>query len=160
MSCNHENFAAEVDVNRLLQDEESAEPNRWQADVRIKCADCGLPMRFIGLPAGMDLNGAAVSVDGEEGRFAIAPRGHVLSEIEGGAVGFTVRKSGHRGVLRRDDDGHWYAVPLADVGAFDALMEKIDGVEYMDLPDAFDEFNNRFGACRIDSYSDVEIILP
>ena len=154
MSCNHENFAAEVDVNRLLPSEDAGEPHRWQADVRIKCADCGLPMRFIGLPAGLDLNGAAVSVDGEEGRFAIAPRGHVLSEIEGGAV------SGHRGVLRRDDDGHWYAVPLADVEAFDALMEKIEGVEYMTNPDAFDEFNNRFGACRIDSYTDVTVLLP
>lgn len=69
-------------------------------------------------------------------------------------------KSEKRGVLRRDDDCHWYAVPLADVEAFDALMERIEGVDYMENPDAFDEFNNRFGACRIDSYSDAEIVLP
>lgn len=160
MQCSHENFEAMVNVSRILADETTKAPHRWQADITIKCADCGLPMRFIGLPAGLDLNGAAVSVNGEEGRFAIAPKGHVLSEIEGGTVGFTVRKSGHRGVLRRDDDSHWYAVPVGDVEAFDALMERIEGVDYMDLPDAFDEFNNRFGACRIDSYADVEIVLP
>jgi hypothetical protein len=51
-----------------------------------------MPFRFIGLPAGLDLNGAAVSADACEARLAIAPKGEVLSEIEGGVVGFSVRK--------------------------------------------------------------------
>jgi len=62
--------------------------------VTIKCDACGVPMRFIGLPTGVDLHGAAVSLDGTEGRFAIAPKGEVVSELEGTAVGFTVRKRG------------------------------------------------------------------
>jgi hypothetical protein len=84
--CKHADFCADVTVNRL------EDTGRFQADVRIKCAQCGLPFRFIGLPAGIDLNGAAVSVDGSEGRFAIAPKGEVVTPLEG-LGGFTVRKT-------------------------------------------------------------------
>lgn len=85
-SCKHTNFDANVDVNRL------EDVQRFSADVRISCVDCGVPMRFIGLPAGVDLNGASVSIDGTEGRFAIAPKGEVISELEGTASGFNIRK--------------------------------------------------------------------
>lgn len=85
--CDHKNFIASVEVNRL------DDISRFTADVRIQCVDCGTPFRFIGLPAGIDLNGASVSVDGTEARLAIAPKGEVLSEIEGGDVGFTVRRT-------------------------------------------------------------------
>src|SRR4029453_8701659 len=63
---------------------------RFVADVRIRCEQGGTPFRFIGLPAGLDLNGAAASVDGTEARLAIAPKGEVVTPIEGGG-GFTVR---------------------------------------------------------------------
>lgn len=87
MSCPHENFVADVTVNRL------SDTGRFQADVTIKCEQCNTPFRFIGLPYGLDLNGAAVSVDGTEGRFAIAPKGEVLAMTDKDAVGgFTVRK--------------------------------------------------------------------
>lgn len=87
MACDHHNFFADVTVNRL------EDAGRFQADVRIRCKDCGTPFRFIGLPAGLDLNGAAVSVDGTEGRFAIAPKGQVVTPIDPDAVGgFTIRR--------------------------------------------------------------------
>lgn len=84
--CNHHSFSANVEVTRL------EDIGRFTADVKINCAVCGVAMRFIGLPAGLDLNGASVSVDGTEGRFAIAPKGEVVSELEGTVSGFTVRK--------------------------------------------------------------------
>lgn len=87
MKCDHKNHIAEVDVNHI------ADINRWQADVRIRCAECGLPFRFIGLPAGLDLNGAAVSVDATEARLSIAPQGEVVSVLEGGVHGFSVKKT-------------------------------------------------------------------
>lgn len=91
--CEHLDFAADVSVGRILPSEGSKEVMCYQADVRIVCADCQTPFRFIGLPAGLDLNGAAVSVDGTEGRFAIAPKGEVVSMLEGGGpAGFTIRK--------------------------------------------------------------------
>lgn len=65
--CEHHSFAAEVDVARLEISK------RFMADIRIKCADCGKPMRFIGMPMGLDLNGCAVSPDGTEARLAIHP---------------------------------------------------------------------------------------
>lgn len=89
--CEHENFACECDVNRLSS-KEGGPINRYMMDVRVRCADCGLSFRFIGLPTGLDLNGAAVSVDATEGRFAIAPKGQVVSITEGAPMGFTVRR--------------------------------------------------------------------
>lgn len=86
-SCKHESFAAEVDVNRL------EDSGRFSADVRIACADCGLKFRFIGLPCGLDLNGAAVSIDATEARLAIAPVGQVVSVLEGAPTGFSVRRT-------------------------------------------------------------------
>lgn len=61
-------------------------------DVRVECSDCKLPFRFIGLPAGLDLNGAAVSADAQEARLAIAPKGTVVSVLEGAPMGFTIRR--------------------------------------------------------------------
>ena len=90
--CEHNVFECNVNVNRILKDEQSTEVMRFNADVRITCVECGTPFRFIGLPAGSDLNGAAVSIDGTEARLCIAPKGEVLSELEGTPVGFTVRK--------------------------------------------------------------------
>jgi len=86
MPCAHPDFAAEVTVNRL------EDTGRFNADVRITCAACGVPFRFIGLPAGVDLNGAAVSVDGTEARLAVAPKGEVITPLEG-VGGFTVRRT-------------------------------------------------------------------
>lgn len=86
--CEHRVFSAIVNVARL------DDIGRFSADVRVQCDDCGTPFRFIGLPAGVDLNGASTSLDGTEARLAIAPKGEVVSEIEGTPIGFTVRKKG------------------------------------------------------------------
>lgn len=88
--CKHENFQCYCDVNRLSP-KEGEPPNRFMVDVRVECSDCKLPFRFIGLPAGLDLNGAATSIDACEGRFAIAPKGQVISVLEGEPTGFSVR---------------------------------------------------------------------
>lgn len=86
-TCKHKS----IDCNLAMAFIEDT--NRWQADIRITCADCGTPFRFIGLPAGLDMNGAAVSVDGQEGRFSVAPKGQVVTPLESTECsGFTVRK--------------------------------------------------------------------
>jgi hypothetical protein len=90
VGCEHKDFEASVDVHRLV------DSGRFSADVRITCKECGVPMRFIGLPAGVDLNGAATSVDGTEARLAIAPKGEVLTILDGSLTGFTVRREEHR----------------------------------------------------------------
>ena len=65
--CSHEHFEAQVTVNRL------EDTDRFAADVTVKCIDCDTPFCFLGLPAGLNLDGAAVSVDRTEARLAIAP---------------------------------------------------------------------------------------
>jgi hypothetical protein len=88
MKCQHENFYCHCKVNRL------SDSGRFNADITIKCDQCGEPFRFLGLPAGLDLNGAAVSVDGTELRVAIGTAETVANIIDGNCpVGFTVRKS-------------------------------------------------------------------
>jgi len=67
-SCRHEKFAAHVEVLRY-EDEEG-----FMADIQIHCEQCRVAFCFLGLPKGLDLNGAAVSVGGETARLAIVPK--------------------------------------------------------------------------------------
>lgn len=90
--CPHMHFVADVAVGRL-EPSKAGEKMRFCADVKIQCSDCGLPFRFIGLPAGLDLNGAATSIDATEARLAIAPKGEVVSVLEGGVSGFSIRNT-------------------------------------------------------------------
>lgn len=69
--CKHMRFDAGVAVNRL------EDTGKFNLDVRVSCLECGLPFQFLGLEAGLNLGGAAVSLDGEEARLAIAPKGSV-----------------------------------------------------------------------------------
>lgn len=87
MSCPHEVFDAVVDVNRLQPS------GRFCANVRIKCRQCNEPFRFLGLPAGLDLNGASVSVDGTEASLAIGTAETVANILDGDCpIGFTVSR--------------------------------------------------------------------
>ncbi len=65
--CEHKEFEARVEVNRL------EDVKQFAADVHIQCRDCGMPFRFLGLPAGLRPERPAVSVDGTEARLPIAP---------------------------------------------------------------------------------------
>lgn len=86
--CKHENFTANVAVNRL------EDSGRFNADIKINCAQCGTPFRFLGLPVGLDPNGACVSVDGTEARLAIGTDETIANILEvKGPLGFTVRRS-------------------------------------------------------------------
>lgn len=81
-------FRASVTVARL------EDSDRFNAGVRIECAQCHRPFQFLGLPLGLNLNGAAMSVDGQEARLAIAPVGTVPQPLDGAIAGFRVRQPG------------------------------------------------------------------
>jgi hypothetical protein len=83
--CEHFNFDASVEVNRL------EDVGKFQAGIRIVCRDCGQPFRFLGLPMGVDLAGATTNGDATEARMAIAPKDESCSGLEGPA-GFAIRK--------------------------------------------------------------------
>lgn len=96
MKCNHHAFDVSANVGRVIADgHDESDPDapikRFTVDIEIQCHDCGCKFRFIGLPHGVDLNGAACSADGTEGRFAIAPEGEVVTMVEG-LTGFTARR--------------------------------------------------------------------
>jgi hypothetical protein len=56
-TCEHKEFAASVKVERI------EDIGRFAADITINCSECGEPFRFLGLPIGLNLNGATVSFD-------------------------------------------------------------------------------------------------
>ncbi len=85
--CAHESFSAAVGVHRVQDGPDK--PIDFNADVRIKCAQCGLAFRFIGLPRGLNFDGPGMSVDGTEAHLAISPDG--LPSLAGGLRGFTVK---------------------------------------------------------------------
>ena len=68
MNCAHEDFSALVTVVRIENGK------KFQAEVIVNCAECGIPFLFLGLPIGLDLDGATISVDGLEARLAISPQ--------------------------------------------------------------------------------------
>ena len=87
--CAHMAFKANVVVNRL------EDTGRFQADVKIECAQCHRPFQFLGLPLGLDLQGAAMSADGQEAHLAMAPVGSVLQPLDSALLrGFRVKIPG------------------------------------------------------------------
>lgn len=67
--CEHHNFDATVRVARI------EDKGRFMAEIQIKCADCGIPMQFMGLEPGLNFDGATVSLGGLEANIGIHPQG-------------------------------------------------------------------------------------
>ena len=71
-SCEHEEFAAFVDVARL-SDDDGGPINGYSANIRIDCARCGERFRFVGVPAGLSFSKPTCSVDEGELHVPIRP---------------------------------------------------------------------------------------
>lgn len=90
MMCEHKEFRADVIVNRL------EDRGLFNADIKVTCAECGTPFRFLGLPIGLDLYGSSMGVDGLEARLAIEPATETNSPLHkmnldgGGSVKFKI----------------------------------------------------------------------
>lgn len=84
--CEHKDFTAHVEVNRL------EDISSFAADVRITCAECGTRFRFLGLPGGLNIEGATVSFDGTEARLAIEPERKGIHPLRG-FTGFYVKEN-------------------------------------------------------------------
>lgn len=75
--CEHVNFAAKVDVARLTNTAGVVE--RFAAEVHVRCADCGVRFRWLGLEMGLSYSEPMTSVDGFELRAPIVPDAHLTS---------------------------------------------------------------------------------
>lgn len=80
MTCEHKNFGVNVGVNRLVSPNDR--PMQFVAEISIRCADCDKRFQFLGLRAGLDLQGARVSIDGMEAALAIAPEGSTPNPLD------------------------------------------------------------------------------
>lgn len=72
--CDHEEFEAVVDVNRLT-DVEGGPVTAYSADVRIECTQCGEHFVFIGAPMGLSPREPRTSVLGQIIHLPIKPEG-------------------------------------------------------------------------------------
>ncbi|MBB3453904.1 hypothetical protein FHT86_002160 [Rhizobium sp. BK313] len=52
------------------------------AEINVECADCKEPFQFIGLPPGLNLNGATVSINGLQANMAIGPNSQIMSPLQ------------------------------------------------------------------------------
>lgn len=69
--CEHTNFSSTVEVYRLA--DEKGNITGYSASVVVKCVECSLPFRFLGLQRGLDMKKPMVNVDETELRVPIEP---------------------------------------------------------------------------------------
>lgn len=79
--CKHENFVVTALVNRLV-DESGKKEDHFCLAARVFCEQCNMPFGFLGLPVGLNPEGAAVAPDGLEARLALAPNDKLHGRIE------------------------------------------------------------------------------
>ena len=66
--CTHQQFKALVKVARL------EDSGKFMAEITVTCSDCQEPFRFVGVPAGVNFERPAVSINGLELRAPIEPQ--------------------------------------------------------------------------------------
>ena len=71
-ACPHEDFAASVEVSRLTK-VDGGPVDGYSADIRVSCAACGEPFRWIGATAGLSPARPMCSVDETELRAPLRP---------------------------------------------------------------------------------------
>ena len=71
--CDHLDFRSEARIVRILKDNEEFSPEAipivYTVDLRVFCKECDAPLLFQGLPQGVNMNGAAMSLDRTEARL-------------------------------------------------------------------------------------------
>jgi hypothetical protein len=73
-ACPHLQFEASVEVNRLTDTDEPGAPvTGYAAEIRIRCAGCEEPFRWIGLQAGLSASRPMCSADETELRAPLRP---------------------------------------------------------------------------------------
>lgn len=75
-NCAHENFEANVAVGRLVENDGDTDPHAFVANVTVRCADCGEPFLWRGLPYGVETEKPCVSLSGAEARLPIWSETH------------------------------------------------------------------------------------
>jgi hypothetical protein len=83
--CQHEDFAARVEVSRLYDGEGADGPAHFMADITVQCAVCGADFGFRGVPCGISMGQPMVDVTGKELRVPMMSPAEM--ELRGGLAG-------------------------------------------------------------------------
>lgn len=70
MSCQHEDFEADVKVGRVT-DDDGGDVVAFVAEVRVRCVECGENFGFRGMPPGLMWEGPTRSPDAREARLPL-----------------------------------------------------------------------------------------
>lgn len=77
MSCEtqgfHDTFQANVEVTRLTASDDDPTTQGYTTDIRVWCAVCGTPFRWVGPAGGVSYDRPTVNPAGTELRAPIAP---------------------------------------------------------------------------------------
>lgn len=70
-------------------------------------------------------------------------------ELLGDAVAYAAKKAKELpDVEQLQHEGDWFWIPSDKVEVFSEMSKLIEGITYMDKPDVFDDFENKFGHYR------------
>jgi len=72
-ACPHTEFAARVDVHRLVKSDDDDTVTGYTADLKVSCIQCEEPFCFRGAPVGLSPRQPMTSVDGTELHAPIYP---------------------------------------------------------------------------------------
>lgn len=90
-ACDHPDFEAFVDVNRVgTGDTADGSPAAYVADIRVNCAACGEKFRWSGVQAGLSYERPMVSVDETELHAPLRPAS-ADPDFGMGLPGFAIR---------------------------------------------------------------------
>lgn len=89
-ACAHPDFTAEVDVYRLT-DVDDGPVTAYTAEIQVKCAACGEPFRWVGVPAGLSGSRPMCSVDETELHAPLRPAS-ADPDFGLGIPGFAIRQ--------------------------------------------------------------------
>jgi hypothetical protein len=72
-NCKHLHFEIGHQVGRLTDQDDSEKVNSFTLDLMVRCADCGLPFEFVGMPGGFSSQQPMCNFDAKEARIPIRP---------------------------------------------------------------------------------------
>lgn len=75
MSCSHDGFTGEVKIARL------DDTGQFVAEIQVRCAECGLPFRFLGPPTGLSFAHPTVDVPATTLHAPIAPGERTIADV-------------------------------------------------------------------------------
>jgi hypothetical protein len=81
MTCEHQAFQCNAAVGRLSE-LPGGPITSYTVEITVHCTECGLPFRFIGLPAGNHYAEPRVSMDGTQLRAPLEPAEHQKFQLQ------------------------------------------------------------------------------